>query len=73
MLENKSEIGLTWGPKISLPQNKSKKTASSSKMQDLVWKPETQLVDGLFVPPRDPRKLNKLLRKNVKDTTGKSW
>jgi hypothetical protein len=73
MLENKSQIGLTWCPKISLTQNESKKTASTLKMQDSVWKPETQLVDGLFVPPRDPRKLNKLMRKNVKDTTGKSW
>ncbi|KAK1618111.1 hypothetical protein QYE76_023628 [Lolium multiflorum] len=28
---------------------------------------------GLFVPPRDPRKINKMARKNVKDTTGKGW
>ncbi|XP_078159501.1 rRNA-processing protein fcf2-like [Carex rostrata] len=73
MRENKSEIGLTWCPKISFTQNGSKKTASTLKIQDSVWKPETQLVDGLFVPPRDPQKLNKLLRKNAKDTSGKSW
>ncbi|KAJ1698805.1 hypothetical protein LUZ63_007317 [Rhynchospora breviuscula] len=74
MLGNKPEIGLTWNPKISFAQLESKETTvSTSKMQESVWKPETQLVDGLFVPPRDPRKLNKLLRKNVKDTTGKSW
>ncbi|MQL78176.1 hypothetical protein Taro_010596 [Colocasia esculenta] len=37
------------------------------------WKNEGELVDGSFVPPRDPRKLNKFLKKNMKDTTGKSW
>jgi hypothetical protein len=30
-------------------------------------------VDGLFVPPRDPKKVDKLTRKSVKDTTGKGW
>ncbi|CAN6358364.1 unnamed protein product [Urochloa humidicola] len=41
--------------------------------QGSLWKPPSELVDGLFVPPRDPRKVNKLTRKNIKDTTGKGW
>lgn len=30
-------------------------------------------MDGLFVPPNDPKKVNKLLRKQIKDTAGKGW
>ena len=50
------------------------------KSQDIVeisgvglWKPDSKLVDGLFVPPKIPRKLNKLLRKQVKGTTRTKW
>lgn len=25
------------------------------------------------MPPRDPRKINKMARENVEDTTGKGW
>ncbi|THF94303.1 hypothetical protein TEA_003489 [Camellia sinensis var. sinensis] len=28
---------------------------------------------GLFVPPNNPKKLHKLLRKQFKDTAGKNW
>lgn len=38
-----------------------------------VYKPSSELMDGLFVPPNDPKKVNKLLRKQIKDTTGKNW
>ncbi|KAF9586883.1 hypothetical protein IFM89_039908 [Coptis chinensis] len=44
-----------------------------SSPQNLVWKPDIKLIDGLFVPPNDPRKLNKLIRKQRKDTTGSNW
>ncbi|KAJ3694799.1 hypothetical protein LUZ60_000176 [Juncus effusus] len=70
------EIGLTWNPKVSLVPTgtkSNKSNSNNSEMQKSVWKPETQLVDGLFVPPRDPRKFNRLLRKDLKDTTGKNW
>ncbi|KAL5991163.1 hypothetical protein ACLOJK_012069 [Asimina triloba] len=40
--------------------------------QDSVWKSENELVDGLFIPPTDPRKVNKLLKKQRKDTTGQT-
>lgn len=77
-------IGLSWAPKLpSLPSaggsssgSNSKKgsaPASSIDAQESLWKPTSSLVDGLFVPPRDPRKVNKMARKNVKDTTGKGW
>eukprot|EP00249_Psilotum_nudum_P002492 c15558_g1_i1 orf=203-898(-) len=38
-----------------------------------IWQKERQLQDGLFVPPLDPRKLNKLVRKQAKDTAGVKW
>lgn len=70
-------ICLSWAPKLpSLPTNSGSKKDSGpnpSNMQESLWKPGSELVDGLFVPPRDPRKANKLARKNVKDTTGKGW
>ncbi|XP_058075219.1 rRNA-processing protein fcf2-like [Magnolia sinica] len=75
MSENKPTIGLSWAPKVPLISSGTK--TSSEKLQcppqDTVWKQENKLVDGLFLPPTDPRKLNKLLKKQVKDTTGKSW
>ncbi|XP_054793059.1 rRNA-processing protein fcf2-like [Prosopis cineraria] len=75
-------VGLSWQPKLPIPssssssstatnvsQNKSQPDATSSA----IWKPNSELVDGLLVPPSDPKKLNKLLRKQVKDTAGKNW
>ncbi|KAI9122787.1 hypothetical protein K1719_005676 [Acacia pycnantha] len=81
MPESEPVVGLSWQPKLPIPsssssskavnvsQNKSQPDATSSA----IWKPNSELVDGLFVPPRDPKKLNKLLKKQVKDTAGKNW
>ncbi|KAL5213008.1 hypothetical protein ABZP36_023855 [Zizania latifolia] len=70
-------ICLSWAPKLpSLPTTSGGKKGSGpipSSAQESLYNPGSQLVDGLFVPPRDPRKANKLARKNVKDTTGKGW
>lgn len=72
--ENKTAVGLSWQPKLSLftPTTKDKSSAEEAAAAAL-YKPESQLLDGLFVPPNDPRKLNKLSRKQVKDTAGKNW
>ncbi|KAK1387391.1 Fcf2 domain-containing protein [Heracleum sosnowskyi] len=78
MVENKPKIGLSWEPKIPtsfLPGNKS---GSGIKTQSLieksgVYKPNSELVDGLYVPTNNPKKLNKLLKKQIKDTSGKNW
>lgn len=74
-MSNQSAIGLSWAP--TLPPLLSGAAKSSGKAQSsqlgAVWKSENELVDGLFVPPRDPRKLNKLMKKSVKDTAGQSW
>lgn len=74
MPENKSVIGLVWAPKVPPlfgVKNSSEKLHNQTK--DPVLTPGTELVDGLYVPPRDPRKMNKLLKKNMKDTAGGSW
>ncbi|XP_010251283.1 PREDICTED: rRNA-processing protein fcf2-like [Nelumbo nucifera] len=75
MPDSKATIGLTWEPK--LPSLSSGIQNGSEKLQKLpesvTWKPDIDLVDGLFVPPNDPRKLNKLMQKQVKDTAGKNW
>ncbi|GJY33317.1 rRNA-processing protein FCF2-like protein [Tanacetum coccineum] len=77
MLEVKKRIGLSWEPQVSsllfgtksVSNDKSKDVSESS----LVYKPNSELIDGLFVPPNDPKKVNKILKKQVKDTAGKSW
>ncbi|PWA57813.1 Fcf2 pre-rRNA processing [Artemisia annua] len=77
MLEDKNRIGLSWEPQVSSllfgtksgSNDKSKSVPESS----LVYKPNSELIDGLFVPPNDPKKVNKILKKQVKDTAGKSW
>lgn len=77
MPESKPVIGLSWEPK--LPSfSAGTKSVSQKQHQNLpetssVYKPSTDLVDGLFVPPNDPKKVNKLLRKQIKDTAGKNW
>ncbi|KAK6254282.1 Fcf2 pre-rRNA processing [Theobroma cacao] len=79
MAESKAVIGLTWEPKLPGFSFQSKTTSGSdSKSQNepqssALWKPNQDLVDGLFLPPSDPSKLNKLLRKQVKDTAGTAW
>lgn len=76
MAENKPVIGLSWEPKLpsfattsSNAKTKSHITVASSTL----YKPTSELIDGLYVPPNNPTKLNKLLRKQRKDTTGSSW
>lgn len=77
MSEKKPVIGLSWEPKLATSLSGIKtKTCDKSHIQpesSLVWKTNTELVDGLFVPPNNPKKLNKLLRKQVSDTAGRSW
>ncbi|KAK8585929.1 hypothetical protein V6N13_050898 [Hibiscus sabdariffa] len=83
MPESKAVIGLKWEPKLPglpLPSTTTfvSGSGSVSKSQNepqstSLWKPNQQLVDGLFVPPNDPSKVNKLLRKQVKDTAGSAW
>ncbi|XP_071742531.1 rRNA-processing protein fcf2-like [Rutidosis leptorrhynchoides] len=70
-------IGLSWEPKLP-SLNFSTKNGSNAKSRDvsesnLVYKPTSELIDGLFVPPNDPKKVNKFLKKQVKDTAGKGW
>ena len=68
-------IGLTWEPKLpsfgsaSSSSSKSHVTTESSAL----YKPTSELIDGLYVPPNNPTALNKLLRKQLKDTTGSNW
>ncbi|KAL4190011.1 hypothetical protein AMTRI_Chr08g209870 [Amborella trichopoda] len=75
MSGSKTSFELSWAPKVNLVPNGTKETLEQSKIlpQITVPKSDKDLVDGLFVPPRDPKKLNKLLRKQVKDTAGQKW
>ncbi|KAK3189854.1 hypothetical protein Dsin_029415 [Dipteronia sinensis] len=72
---NKPVIGLSWEPKLPTLSSTSKAVSNTSTSSDnnKLWRPNTELVDGLFVPPNNPKKLNKLLKKQVKDTAGTSW
>ncbi|KAM6544781.1 hypothetical protein CsatB_025517 [Cannabis sativa] len=79
MSEIKAVVGLSWEPK--LPNLSSAKgfasnattTHKNQPESSVVWKPSSELVDGLFVPPNDPKKLNRILRKQIKDTAGHNW
>ncbi|CAL0315012.1 unnamed protein product [Lupinus luteus] len=78
MPEKKAMVGLSWQPQLPIVSSSKAADGSHAKppteaSTNTLWKPSSQLVDGLFVPPSDPRKLNKLIRKQAKDTTGKSW
>ncbi|PKA56413.1 hypothetical protein AXF42_Ash014916 [Apostasia shenzhenica] len=75
MSESSMTIGLSWAPKVTLPSSgcKGNLVDSSSLPQTSIRKTENELVDGLYVPPRDPKKLNKMLKRSMKDTAGKSW
>nr|AFK35831.1 unknown [Lotus japonicus] len=78
MPEKKPVVGLTWQPQLPVSSSLKATDGSHIKTQigasrSTVWKPTSELADGLFAPPNDPRKLNKLLRKQVKDTAGKNW
>ncbi|MBA0827863.1 hypothetical protein Goarm_012607 [Gossypium armourianum] len=83
MPESKGVIGLRWEPKLPALPFQSKTTSMSGSgsvsrsrnepQSTSLWKPNQQLIDGLFLPPNDPSKVNKLLRKQVKDTAGTAW
>ncbi|KAK2389589.1 hypothetical protein P8452_27260 [Trifolium repens] len=79
MAEKKPVISLSWQPRLPIPSlSKATDLPSHTKPQikaptSTLWKPNSELVNGLFVPPNDPRKVNKLLRQQVKDTLGKDW
>ncbi|XP_075487491.1 rRNA-processing protein fcf2-like [Primulina tabacum] len=77
MSEDTALIGLSWQPKIPLLKSSSPKNESSSSKSNTglssLYKKNPQLVDGLFVPPNSPRYLNKLFKKQIKDTAGSNW
>lgn len=73
MAQSKASIGLSWAPKVPIFSKEAKESAGKLQIKEPTWTPENELVDGLFVPPRDPRKLNKLMKKSLKDTAGASW
>ncbi|XP_061995307.1 rRNA-processing protein fcf2-like [Rosa rugosa] len=76
MADIKAVVGLSWEPKIPNFSSASKTGFTvDAKPQETshLWKPATQLVDGLFVPPNNPKTLSKLQRKQLKDTTGSNW
>ncbi|KAF3456457.1 hypothetical protein FNV43_RR01107 [Rhamnella rubrinervis] len=81
MSETKAVIGLSWEPKLptssSSTATRTKSGTSSNTMTNrnqpegcAIWKPSSELVDGLFLAPNNPKNLNKLLRKQLKDTSG---
>lgn len=65
-------VGLSWNPKLPSFSSSSNRSSVDEATTSL-YKPSSELIDGLFLPPNDPRKLNKLAKKQVKDTTGKNW
>lgn len=75
MPRENSAIGLSWSPKVPSLTNGAKNSVEKllGQTKDSLWRSDNELVDGLYVPPADPRKLNKILKKNVKDTAGGSW
>ncbi|KAH0856170.1 hypothetical protein HID58_084431 [Brassica napus] len=76
MSEVKPLIGLKWEPKLPCLALDSKTGSSSSKVAESgssLWTSKSELVDGLCLPPTDPKKVNKMMRKQLKDTTGSNW
>lgn len=80
MPESKALVGLSWEPKIPNFSSATKtglgfdaKPQETPHQTNHLWKPATELVDGLFVPPNNPKTLNKMRRKQLKDTTGSNW
>ncbi|XP_002975646.2 deoxynucleotidyltransferase terminal-interacting protein 2 isoform X1 [Selaginella moellendorffii] len=61
---------VSWVPNTGLPTSTQLLT---TKLQSSIMDPEKDLQDGLFVPTRNVRKLNKLARKNIPDTAGAKW
>ncbi|XP_021758841.1 rRNA-processing protein fcf2-like [Chenopodium quinoa] len=69
---------LTWEPKIPSFGTASSSSIGTRKTQitpeiSSLYKPKSELIDGLFVPPNNPKQLNKLRRKQLKDTAGADW
>lgn len=74
MTEAKAVVGLSWEPNIpNFSAITGLKVDAKPQETNHRWKPASQLVDGLFVPPNNPKTLNKLQRKQLKDTTGSNW
>lgn len=82
MAEIKPLIGLTWEPKLPGLSLESKTGSSSSSSSSkgakshessCLWTSKSELVDGLCLPPNDPKKVNKMIRKQLKDTAGSNW
>ncbi|XP_058187181.1 rRNA-processing protein fcf2-like isoform X2 [Rhododendron vialii] len=76
MAEAAERKPVLWEPKLPLLPSVTKN--GSVKSQPLpesvaVYRPTTELVDGMFLPPNNAKKLNKLMTKQVKDTAGKNW
>ncbi|KAG0624466.1 hypothetical protein M758_3G250100 [Ceratodon purpureus] len=69
------DLSFVWAPETGLPQIQTKKSEfgvlAKYKPQDVLQ--EKNLVDGLYVPPLDQKKLRKLAVKNVKETSGSKW
>ncbi|CDP20132.1 unnamed protein product [Coffea canephora] len=81
-------IGLAWEPRLPrLPIPDTASTSSSRNRHNhhrnsraktstgsfSFTSQQDNLIDGLYVPPNDPKKLNKLLRKQLQQTAGKHW
>lgn len=69
--KGKIDIGLSWKPKLPSQLFSPNSTTTNPRIQ--IRNPTENLIDGLFVPPNDPKKLNKLAKMQIKDTTGKFW
>ncbi|XP_010511209.1 PREDICTED: rRNA-processing protein fcf2 [Camelina sativa] len=73
---SKPLIGLKWEPKLpglSLDLKTAGSTSSKRAESTSLWTSNSELVDGLCLPPTDPKKINKMIRKQLKDTTGSDW
>ncbi|XP_047310269.1 rRNA-processing protein fcf2-like [Impatiens glandulifera] len=74
MSEKGPIIGLSWDPKLPSFLSSTTTVGIFDRPSSVLYKPSSsQLIDGLFVPPNNPKQINKLMRKQVKDTAGKSW
>ncbi|XVF62356.1 hypothetical protein PTKIN_Ptkin09bG0001000 [Pterospermum kingtungense] len=73
MAESKAVIGLKWEPNLPTLPIQTKIKFQNDPQSASLWKSNQQLIDGLFVPPNDPSKLNRLIRKQVNDTAGSAW
>lgn len=74
-----TSAGLSWSPETGLQATKNSRCRGSDvkgtvmRVPETIWQKEKKLQDGLLVPPVEPRKLNKLAKKQAKDTAGAKW